>query len=154
MLVEAKSHTHNLPVRNFRSDHLKTMLNNLFWSLSRDASPDDLIKAETDRFIKAHPRTYPSDTDRRHCLSDKILYFKSPGRDRHGFFRHAANKGHGADCLLNARSRLGGTFNYQFHYDCEPVKGRLASSYPNCHDSLCSLPRASHVNISPNDYVS
>jgi hypothetical protein len=80
------------------------------------------------------------------------LYFKSPGSDRHGFFRHPPDPAHHPECLLKARSRLGSPFRHTFHYDCTGVHGRLAATYPNCHgDPVC--PKPTHVNIAPSDYV-
>lgn len=141
-----------LPVKNFHSRHLTELLESLFWNLHSTDAPDDLINKATANFLSAHPRVRPPDAD-RHCLSDKVHYFKSPGKDRHGFFRNTTAESHGTECLLNARSRLGGTFPYKFHYDCVPVKGSVAGAYPNCHDPDVGSPRSTHINISPNDYI-
>lgn len=143
-----------LPVLNFNSAHLTGMLMNIFWSLSSAPSPDEIIKRETARFFGSHPRVPEPSGSGRHCFSNSVLVFKSPGRDRHGFFRNGGANKHNNICLLNARSRLGGTFDYRFHYDCEAVRGRLASEYSNCHSDTTKLSRSTHVNISPNDYIS
>lgn len=139
-----------LPLRNFRSTALRDMLTSLFWNLSINDQPEELISTAVDRFFHSHPRI-KAGTDSRHCYSDGMLYFQSPGRHRHGYFRNNSGS-HRLECLLNARSRLGGPYKYDFHYDCEPVKGKLASEYPNCHDAF-SRPKPDHVNICPNDYV-
>jgi len=141
-----------LPVRNFASAYLMTLLENLFWKLGSDPSPDDLIKQETKQFVARVPLVYPPDAD-RHCFSDAVLFFKSPGKHRHGFYRHSPTNQHELQCLLNARSRLGGTFDYKFHYDCTPLKGGVAATYPNCHDHPSWPSKHTHVNIAPNDYI-
>jgi hypothetical protein len=156
-VVRKYTNVHNLtplllPTRNFQSASLITLLQELFWNLSTAASPDELIRRETRRFSADHPRVYPPDSDQS-CYSDAILYFKSPGRNRHGFFRHSQSARHPFDCLLNARSRLGGTYDYKFHYDCEALRGGLAATYPNCHAQLCKPGSATYVNIAPNDFI-
>ena len=127
------------------------MLDTLFWNLSRNTQPDNLISQETERFFAAHPWTNKPGDD-QHCLSDGVHYFKSPGQARHGFFRYSEEAKHNHGCLLNARSRLGGTYEYTFHYDCNAVTGGLWAEYPNCHDVLVP-PKSRHANIAPNDYV-
>ena len=154
--VRAHTNVHNLtplllPLRNFASKELDGMLRRLFDGLGTDQDPNGLLREEVDRFIVAHPRTTPPDAD-RHCLCNGTLYFKSPGKHRHGFYRHSKDKGHEPTCLLNARSRLGGSYDYKFHYDCTPVRGKLAAHYPNCHGAPCE-PKPTHVNIAPNDCI-
>jgi hypothetical protein len=140
-----------LPTKNFESDRLAELLGNLFWGLAANGAPDALIAQETERFLVAHPWTRMPGDDRR-CLLDGVHYFRSPGHERHGFFRFSAAAGHINACLLNARSRLGGTYGYTFHYDCNAVNGGLRGDYPNCHWARVP-PKKHHVNIAPNDFI-
>lgn len=140
-----------LPRRNFRSQALDLMLRKIFDEVMERDDPKALIEAEVSSFHAKHPWLTPPG-DQKRCLSDGQLYFKSPGKHRHGFFRNGAAAAHHLDCLLNARSRLGGSYDYCFHFDCEPVKGKLKASYRNCHDGN-GIPKENHVNIAPNDYV-
>jgi hypothetical protein len=155
-VVREHTNVHNLtplllPLRNFRSDQFPPLLENLFNNLGSHPEPKELLKEVVSDFFAAHPRTTP-DGDDRHCFSDGVLYFKSPGKHRHGFYRHSKNTSHGLTCLLNARSRLGGTYDYKLHYDCTPTRGSLNGHYPNCHGED-TQPKTTHVNIAPNDAV-
>jgi hypothetical protein len=156
LLIKRFTNVHNLtplilPRRNFDSVRVDEMLEALFWNIGESSNPEELISTAIDQFVGAHPRTKATDDD-RHCFSDGRLYFKSPGRSRHGFFRYVAENRHSPLCLLNARSRIGGIYDYKFHYDCTPVAGRLASSYPNCHNVQVT-PKPTYVNIAPNDFI-
>ncbi len=53
--------------------------------------------------------------------------------------------------MLAARSRFGGSYAHDLHYDCQPVT-LLAATYPNCHGEGTPS-KAAHVNICPNDYI-
>ncbi|WP_315751878.1 MULTISPECIES: hypothetical protein [unclassified Bradyrhizobium] len=141
-----------LPLRNFASVKLRSILDDLYGNLPRVADRKPYIESVVKSFIADHPRVRPPGQD-RHCFSDGRLFFKSPGRDRHGHFRNAAADNHAMICLLNARSRIGGHYPADFHYDCVPVRNGLASDYPNCHAMRTAPGRATHVNISPNDFV-
>lgn len=140
-----------LPRRNFHSQALDRMLRKIFDEAVESDHPKAMIEAEISSFHAKHPWLTPPG-DQKHCLSDGQLYFKSPGKHRHGFFRNSAAASHELDCLLNARSRLGGSYDYCFHFDCEPVKGKLKASYDNCHGGN-GTPKENHVNIAPNDYI-
>lgn len=155
-LVRERTNVHNitpllLPTRNFDSRALAALLNTLYREIGVHPDPRLLLEQELARFHAAHPRVTPPDSQMS-CFSDGTLFFKSPGKHRHGFYQHTNKNGHVSECLLNARSRLGGTYDYKFHYDCTQVKGCLASSYPNCHGGS-GQPKPTHVNIAPNDYV-
>lgn len=155
-IVKTKTSTRNLtplllPVRNFKSENLQTMLQELFNSLGSSPNPNDLLSKAASEFLRLHPKVTPPDSEQS-CFTDGTLHFKSPGKNRHGFYRPKKGDGHRAECLLNARCRLGGSYSYDFHYDCTPIRGRLSSHYPNCHDAPSS-PKERHVNISPNDFV-
>ena len=154
--VSHKTHVHNLnplllPVRNFQSNELSKLLWKIYSEVSYSDDPEKLINEEIARFLAKHPWATPPDGQKR-ALSDGVLYFKSPGNDRHGFMRNGVAKTHPVDCLLNARSRLGGRYDYCFHYDCTPVKGKLKAAYPNCHGHE-RPPKERHVNIAPNDFI-
>jgi hypothetical protein len=141
-----------LPVRNFRSDRLKSTLRHLYRGLADADDAKMFIDSEVKSFLAVHPRVRAPHDD-RHCFSDGYLYFKSPGKNRHGFFRNAAVANHNAACLLNARSRIGGHYASNFHYDCIGRVGPLAARYPNCHDTDTAPDQNSHVNIAPNDFI-
>lgn len=153
--VRERTHVHNLsplllPVRNFHSRHHDAFLKRLFDGLGRTPDVAALLEAEIAGFVARHPRIHPPGENHT-CHSDGSLYFKSPGKARHGYYRHEAGKGHGPACLLNARARLGGSYDHAFHYDCRPVRS-LLPRYPNCHDQP-TPPKENHVNIAPNDFV-
>lgn len=140
-----------LPLRNFRSGALRDMLHDVFLHASGAEDPKAYLKGRIDAFLCKHPRAHAPGA-LRHCLSDGILYFQSPGKDLHGFRRNITKEGHAPNCLLNARSRVGGRYRHNFHYDCIPVKGKLRSHYENCHGSQTTT-KDDHVNIAPNDYI-
>lgn len=140
-----------LPLRNFASQYLRSKLQVLFLDLAKSSDPGVTVATAQEDLIRQHPWV-KSQTDAKRCLSDGILYFKSPGSDRHGYFRHPPDPAHNPECLLKARSRLGGPFRHTFHYDCTPVHGHLAPAYPNCHGGLVA-PKPTHVNIAPSDYI-
>ena len=154
--VRSFTQVHNLtplllPLRNFRSRALRDMLWRIYSQGGTSADLEDFISTEVAAFKAQHPRVQPSGSSQT-CFSDSELFFQSPGRHRHGFFRHSdLGNGHKVDCLLNARSRLGGSYEHTFHFDCQPVR-RLSRAYPNCHDEP-RPPKAGYVNISPNDFI-
>jgi hypothetical protein len=141
-----------LPLRNFRSQRLKSTLEQLYEGLAEATDAKTFIVSAIRSFLAVHPRVRAPDDD-RHCFSDGYLYFRSPGKHRHGFFRNAASANHNATCLLNARSRVGGHFPATFHYDCIAKNGSLAGKYPNCHGAACTPSQDTHVNIAPNDFI-
>lgn len=141
-----------LPLKNFRSQALRTMIENLYSGLVDAKDPKEMIKSSIKKFFYTHPRTYYGSED-RHCFSDEYLYFRSPGKDRHGFFRNAPDSRHSLACLLNARSRIGGRYSSTFHYDCVAVTGVLATHYANCHDEQTAPNDAKNVNVAPNDFI-
>lgn len=140
-----------LPLRNFDCSSLSEMLRTIFFGLSQTDEAEKLLAEAISCFLAKRPFARAPGSDHR-CFSDGARYFKSPGRHRHGFFRNAAAANHPMWCLLNSRSRLGSTYDFTFHYDCEPVKGKLAASYPNCHDTM-TPPKSTYVNVAPNDYI-
>lgn len=154
-LIREQTSVHNvtpllLPISNFRSRYFQQMLSTIYSQAGTSESVPDLLREAIDEFKRYHPRTYPPN-DNRSCFSDGALYFRSPGKHRHGFYRHSADGGHSPLCLINARSRLGGSYDYTLHYDCTAVH-KLGNHYPNCHD-MATAPGPRHINISPNDYI-
>lgn len=139
-----------LPQTNFASRHHRKLVTLLFWRLGISPNVTKLLRTAGKNFERHHPRVKPA-TSNYSCYSDKHFYFCSPGGNRHGYFRHEG-KGHAPTCVLAARSRFGGSYAHDLHYDCQPVTS-LAASYPNCHGEA-TPPKAAHVNICPNDYVS
>ena len=160
-IIKLHTEVHNLtplllPVRNFRNAAFHEMLRRLFESAGVCLELKAKLNEEIRLFFQRCPRVYPPTSGRaprgQHCMSDGILYFASPGRDRHGHLRTRDAALHEQRCLLNARSRLGGWYDHSLHYDCEPVRGSLDRFYRNCHFSEVA-PSAHHVNIAPNDYI-
>jgi hypothetical protein len=154
-LVRSRTNVHNvspllLPLTNFQSRHHRPFLFALFKNLGHGSDPTAVLDAQIKAFAAQHPRVCPPD-DSRSCYSDGNLFFRSPGKARHGFYRHQNGGGHGPKCLLNARCRLGGAYSHSFHYDCIPTR-KLASKYDNCH-GFPTPPKEKHVNIAPNDFI-
>jgi len=141
-----------LPKRNFNSNHFLEMLDRLFCQLGTETDIAGLVKSEVKKFERHHQRVVPPGTMLK-CYSDKKLFFKSPGNARHGYFRHLAAKEHHPSCILAARSRFGGSYAHDLHYDCSTLSGNgVSSNYPNCH-GLPTPPKANHINIFPNDFI-
>lgn len=140
-----------LPLRNFNGKELNALLRGIYDRAPYETDVEDLISKLTKKFISKCPWVNPPDANQR-AMSDGVLYFKSPGNNRHGFLRNSDAHNHDRECLLNARSRLGGRYPYNLHYDCEPVKGKLKTAYDNCHGHP-SAPKERHVNIAPNDFI-
>jgi hypothetical protein len=141
-----------LPLQNFHSQHFRSIVEELYFGLAEAADAKQFISSAVKRFFSVHPRTHAG-TEDRHCLSDGYLYFRSPGKDRHGFFRNDPASNHALACLLGARSRIGGRYSATFHYDCVAVNGSLAAHYSNCHGAQTAPNSKKNVNISPNDFV-
>ncbi len=139
-----------LPVRNFRSDALMFMLRELYSSLGTHEAPVSLLQQQVNKFKRTHPPTKPPNSLQR-CYTDGHLYFKSPGKDRHGFFRNSDTGTHAGYCVIKARSRLGGAIPHTLHYDCTPTR-HLLEFYPNCHCEDISSSR-DYINIGPSDFV-
>jgi hypothetical protein len=139
-----------LPYRNFNSPRYGEMVERLYDSLGLVDDIAGMMQTEKNKIANHHPRVKPPG-GKQSCYSDGRLFFKSPGRARHGYFRHTRDQGHHPSCLLAARCRFGGSYPHNLHYDCEPVT-HLEASYPNCHGAG-KRPGANHVNICPNDYI-
>lgn len=140
-----------LPLRNFAGGELHGLLRDIYDRASYEEDTKALVDKLLNNFSSKHPWVTPPDSGQR-AMSDGVLYFKSPGKNRHGFLRNSDAKNHERECLLNARSRLGAKYSFDLHYDCTPVKGKLKPKYDNCHGHESS-PKPTHVNIAPNDYI-
>jgi len=157
-LMKDRTDIHNmtpllLPIRNFQSKKLIDLLSGIYEMVFDADEPSKYLDSCVNKFLADHPRGKPLGSgSAQHCFTDGRLYFKSPGRHRHGFYRHSKHDAHEKQCLLNARSRLGGPFDYTFHYDCAAAKGTLPLHSPNCHgEDIENKP--THINIAPNDYI-
>ncbi|RYG89102.1 MAG: hypothetical protein EON59_02145 [Alphaproteobacteria bacterium] len=139
-----------LPVRNFDRNELNDLLRTVYDQIGLAQDAAALLTAATRQFEVAMPYVKPPDGQRR-CFSNGAHLFKSPGNDRHGYYRNARDADHQLTCLLNARSRLGGGFAYDFHFDCVAVR-RLNTDYPDCHGQR-RVPKSTHVNIAPSDAI-
>ncbi len=140
-----------LPIRNFRSDVLRSVLQDLFIHLGNSTDPRRSLEEARERILRAHPWVTPSDS-RQRCLSDGVLHFKSPGSARHGKARFQGLGEHWITCHLNGKCRLGATYVGNFHYDCVPARGALKRTYGNCHN-VSTAAKGTHVNIAPNDFI-
>ncbi len=139
-----------LPYRNFDSSHHVEMVEYLYHKLGVVDDIAAVMNTQKNKITQHHPRV-KAPNQQQSCYSNGRLFFKSPGRARHGYFRHTSNQGHHPSCLLAARCRFGGRYPHDLHYDCEPVT-QLEASYPNCHGKG-TRPGPNHVNICPNDYI-
>lgn len=139
-----------LPVRNFQSPDFRNLLEDVYVHLSDAEDIPRLIQSRFAEFERNNRCIHKTGGGKQKCFFDGELYFIGPGKNRHGYFRHRS-KGHESNCILTAKSRLGGSFSHDFHYDCQPARG-LRSSYANCHDAA-QKPKPKHINIAPNDYV-
>lgn len=140
-----------LPVRNFRSKDFRPLLEDAYRRVGVADDIPAVLRQGFAAFQRKHIGAFDAPNGKQlRCFTDDDLYFIGPGKDRHGYFRHTA-KGHHDECVLTAKSRLGGTFAHDFHFDCQPARP-LKALYPNCHDEDSS-PKPTHVNIAPNDYV-
>lgn len=139
-----------LPLRNFQSRHLATLLETVFDRLPTARDPEALLAQAELEFLRHEPWITPPSSSRR-CLSDRRHYFNSPGRHRHGYYQNVKDSDHGLTCLLNARARLGGALVHDFHFDCAPVK-KLDRRYNDCHGDE-HPPKEGYVNIAPGDGI-
>lgn len=151
-IISEQTNVHNvtpflLPVRNFAAEQFHRGMKELWTSLGSCSDAKELVKNAKDSFV----RSYRKSVDGNALYTDGILYFKSAGRHRHGHLRPQDYKNHHVSCVLNARCRLGGSYSHSFHFDCTPVQ-KLNKTYPTCHHHE-GQPKATHVNIAPNDFV-
>ena len=140
-----------LPLKNFKSEVLVSVLNNIFDNLGSVEDPHAMIQTSRQIIEARHPIVRTQD-HLPYFQDERGLRFKSPGRGMHGWNRNVS-LGHKHACLINSRARFGGSLKPNFHYDCEYERRKLDDAYPNCHDEKQSPTQNTHVNIAPNDAI-
>ncbi|MBN6746403.1 hypothetical protein JKG41_15310, partial [Acidithiobacillus sp. MC2.1] len=126
-----------LPVRNFRSGHLRGALATLQVELATSKKKPDTLKDLSNRFRQNHPPQKTSDgyaKDKSYFVDESGLEFKPPGHLLHGFHTESENSDHNKICYIASRRRLGTPYIKTFHYDCargdtKPTHANLC----NCH---------------------
>lgn len=141
-----------LPLKNFAQPYLDQLVEKLFTELGKSEDPKALLDQELAAF-EGRKFLVKSPGSEKKCFSNGVLYFNSPGRDRHGFFRNASVGHHAPWCLPSARSRFGGSFDYRFHFDVTSANGHIRGKFPDCHGDEVMASKHTHVNIAPNDFV-
>jgi hypothetical protein len=142
-----------LPLRNFRSAQLSEGIRHLFDALGTTDNVRAALEGLENTLSRRHPRRNMQDANRTaYFEDDRSLRFKSPGKDKHAMARRQGEQ-HSSSCFIGARTRLGGPIGHAFHYDCDYERGGLDRIYTNCHGADVALPRVTHANIAPNDYV-
>lgn len=147
-----------LPVRNFRSGHLRSALEEVQTDLVAAPVKPEKLKDLSTRFRQIHPPQKSGEGhggDRSYFIDETELAFKPPGRHLHGYHSAGENSGHNAVCYIASRRRLGTPYIKSFHYDCTrgdtvPTHASLCS----CHsDERISKEAPKNFNIAPNDYT-
>lgn len=142
-----------LPPQNFGSQNLDDALR----TLQAQAVHKNPLEPFINRIIDQIERTVERQRSggRSHYVNEAGLVFTAPSRTE--FHAHARRPEFGDEhqhtCFLRGRSRLGGSYNPRFHYDCHSVHGQLGAEYISCHGQSFRPPRSTHVNIAPNDNV-
>ena len=122
-----------LPYENFQSRYHRDMVERLYNCLGVVDDISSIMESEKDAFTRHHPRVRPP-KGQPSCYSDNRLFFKSPGRARHGYFRHTHGQGHHPSCLLAARCRFGGSYPHDLHLNTP--SGRVQPRLYSYHDLL------------------
>lgn len=146
-----------LPLRNFRSDHLRPLLDKISGHARVDSGRlTSSIANAVNRFEAQHPRRTATAGNRLRSFEDERgVRFNAPGPGgNHGLpsldFEHPA-------CFLAALWRLGARYTHGFHYDCIPAEPRaLKLAFSECHgtnEQQRTINAENHVNIYPNDYL-
>lgn len=150
-----------LPIRNFQSNVLRPILEDLYINLWQTDDPAAEISSKIQVIEAAHPRArikydernHPSDPNKPYFLDDRGLRFKSPGNDLHGLLTKLEGD-HNRTCVLASRIRLGGPIVARMHYDCDYFpKQAVNDEFMNCHDQPESAKKTTHANIAPSDAV-
>ena len=81
-----------LPYRNFDSPRYGETVERLYNSLGLVDDIAGMMQTEKNKIERYHPRVKPPG-GQQSCYSDGRLFFKSPGRARHGYFRHTRDQG-------------------------------------------------------------
>jgi len=139
-----------LPLRNFRSNVLAREVDRLFNCLANSDDPAALIHLACQRIEAVHPFTKLNGNS---FYDESGWRFKMPGRALHGR-KGGVDEGHFAQCLANAKLRLGGPILEGFHYDTTKGENdRLSGNLPDCHDTVRTMRGHPHLNIYPNDFA-
>jgi hypothetical protein len=81
-----------LPYRNFDSPHHEEMVEQLYNSLHVVEDIAGMMETAKNKIERYHPRVKPP-KGQQSCYSDGRLFFKSPGRARHGYSATPAIRG-------------------------------------------------------------
>ncbi|WP_372574527.1 hypothetical protein [Ruegeria jejuensis] len=141
-----------LPVVNFKSEDLKRF----FDFISKNYSS---VKVES--YLLAHKKRISScmkaaQDGRKAFLSNDGLYFKTPGRAKHGSHppKLDFDTDHKILCRVGSLIRFGVKIETGFHYDCKYEKGgSFSQDRSSCHGQAVSTNGCGYVNIYPNDYI-
>ncbi len=143
-----------LPIKNFDSSSLVELLNNSMADVLSRANPFEAIRWLTRNFESQCPPRAIDQNPKKYFVDDRKFVFKSPGSDRHGLAWAMGQSGHGDNCFVRSRYRLGAQYDPRFHYDCFPLRGRLPHNLINCHgEPVSKSASCKHVNIAPNDHI-
>jgi hypothetical protein len=138
-----------LPPRNFReaviTETLAQISHNALDCVPLERHIKDRIAMINGTVKRARAR------DELHYVNGAGVLFRAPPANAfHGFGRR--NEEHPPGCYLRARTRLGSSYNPEFHYDCEPISGTIRGVQPSCHTSV-EVQECMHLNIAPNDFI-
>jgi hypothetical protein len=139
-----------LPVRNFDSSILKELI----VDVQKFRSAEDDYYVPLRALIDAKGLASVRETKKRtYFENERSLRFYGPSKAgaRHGTPSYGAP--HNCGCAINAYFRLGARYDVSFHYDCQYRDKHIGGKFPNCHDAEQHCPLATHLNISPNDFI-
>lgn len=149
-----------LPLQNFQSDVVPEQIQNLYKDLPGGQDTIFLLEESRKKISRAHPEHSENKGEKGRAKfsreDDRGLIFTSPGSDRHGQnrlmeIRKISN--HQPSCFLKDRVRLGVSIDTCFHFDCAPKNGKLPKKFIDCHYAETDVPRKTHANIAPSDFV-
>jgi hypothetical protein len=159
-----------LPVRNFRSKLLCSILNSYRAmveakvtlavepgrSLYQGEEQKELqlwLKRRRQSFEQSHPwRSREDSANGQRCFHDDRKYAFEPAQpsEQHG---HSVNDDYDV-CYINGRFRFGAAISPKFHYDVYPSTGSVQGVFFHCNGTSEELPnrRYRYLNIYPNDH--
>jgi len=144
-----------LPVRNFRSKHLRDALSGVQIGLIEADKKFDALKDFNNQFRQNHP-PHSFAGNRSYFVDESDLEFKPPGMFLHGFHHEETGESaHDLMCYVASRRRLGVPYEKTFHYDCtRGAEKPVVASLCNCHSNQAVSKKAKkNFNISPNDFT-
>lgn len=144
-----------LPIRNFRSKHLRTALSTVQLELIKADKKFESLKDINNRFRQEHP-PQKQRGNRSFFVDDSGLEFKPPGIFLHGFHHEKfGESAHNSMCYVGSRRRLGVPYVKTFHYDCTRADEKPAvANLCSCHsDEPVNKKASKNFNIAPNDYT-